>query len=124
MGYPTIQPGIERMPLVLALHLRAGASVFDGGASWPCGDADRIRVGGPLPMGARYPRAGRHRARGDAAVMNVHQRWTQTNIDDLRCGIANGVEVEAIAEALDRTVEDIRAMTSRLRLRVAAQRAS
>ena len=48
-----------------------------------------------------------------------HQRWTQTNINDLRSGAAGGVGVEAIAEALGRTVEDTRAMALRLRLRVA-----
>jgi len=47
-----------------------------------------------------------------------HQRWTQTNINDLRSGVAGGVSVEAIAEALGRTVEDIRTMAMRLRLRV------
>lgn len=48
-----------------------------------------------------------------------HQRWTQSNINDLRSGVASGVEVEAIAEALGRTVEDVRTMILRLRLRLA-----
>ena len=47
-----------------------------------------------------------------------HKRWTQTDIDDLRSGTARGMEVETIADALGRTVEDTRAMASRLRLRV------
>ena len=45
-----------------------------------------------------------------------HQRWTQSDINDLRSGVASGVEVEAIAEALGRTVEDVRTMILRLRL--------
>jgi hypothetical protein len=52
-------------------------------------------------------------------VTSKHQRWTQTNINDLRSGVASGVEIEAIADALGRTVEDIRAMVLRLRLRLA-----
>lgn len=52
-------------------------------------------------------------------MIRKHQRWTQTNINDLRSGVASGVEVEAIADALGRTVEDTRAMVLRLRLRVA-----
>ena len=48
-----------------------------------------------------------------------HQRWTQTNINDLRSGIASGVEVEAIADALERTIEDVRTMVLRLHLRSA-----
>lgn len=48
-----------------------------------------------------------------------HQRWTQSNINDLRSGVASGVEVEAIADALGRTVEDVRTMILRLRLRLA-----
>lgn len=51
-------------------------------------------------------------------MTDTHQRWTQANIDDLRCGVAGGVEIEAIADALGRTVEDTRAMALRLRLRV------
>ncbi len=47
-----------------------------------------------------------------------HKRWTQTDIDDLRSGTTGGMEVETIADALGRTVEDTRAMASRLRLRV------
>ena len=47
-----------------------------------------------------------------------HQHWTQTNIDDLRCGVAGGVDLEAIADALGRTVEDTSSMAQRLRLRV------
>lgn len=50
-------------------------------------------------------------------MTDKHQRWTQTSINDLRSGVADGVEVEAMAVALDRTVEDTRAMVLRLRLR-------
>jgi hypothetical protein len=52
-------------------------------------------------------------------LIDKHQRWTQTNINDLRSGVANGVSAEAIADALGRTVQDIRSMALRLRLRVA-----
>ena len=51
-------------------------------------------------------------------MTDKHQRWTQTDINDLRSGVAGGVEVEGIAEALGRTVEDTRAMVLRLRLRI------
>lgn len=53
-----------------------------------------------------------------------HKRWTQTDIDDLRSGTAGGMEVETIADALGRTVEDTRAMASRLRLRVGTRPAT
>jgi hypothetical protein len=107
------------MSLVLALHLRAGAPVFGEGASRPRRDVDIFRAGRPMQMGARDPGVGWRRARGNAIVTSKHQRWTQTNINDLRSGIASGVEIEVIADALGRTVEDIRAMVSRLRLRLA-----
>lgn len=55
-------------------------------------------------------------------MTNKHQRWTQTSINDLRSGVAGGVDIEAIADALGRTVEDTRAMASRLRLRVGVGR--
>lgn len=51
-------------------------------------------------------------------MINKNRRWTQTAIDDLRSGVANGLEVETIADALGRTVEDTRAMALRLRLRL------
>jgi hypothetical protein len=51
-------------------------------------------------------------------VTEKHQRWTQTDINDLRSGVAGGVEIEAIADALGRTVEDVRTMALRLRLRI------
>lgn len=59
--------------------------------------------------------------RGDAPVTNRHQRWTQTSINDLRSGVAGGVDIEVIADALGRTVDEIRAMAFRLRLRVAVR---
>ncbi len=52
-------------------------------------------------------------------MTSKHQRWTQTAINDLRSGIASGLEVETIADTLGRTVADTRAMAFRLRLRVA-----
>lgn len=51
--------------------------------------------------------------------MNQHQRWTQTDIADLRTGVANGLAAEAIAEGMGRTVDDVSNMASRLRLRMA-----
>lgn len=53
-------------------------------------------------------------------MTDKHQRWTQTNIDDLTSGVAGGLQIETIADAMGRTVEDTRAMALRLRLRVAA----
>lgn len=50
-------------------------------------------------------------------MINTHRRWTQTDINDLRTGVASGVGVDAIADALGRTVEDTRAMVMRLNLR-------
>lgn len=55
-------------------------------------------------------------------MTDTHQRWTQTSINDLRSGIAAGISIEAIADALGRTVEDTRAMALRLRLRAIADR--
>ena len=71
-----------------------------------------------MQMGAGHQGAAWRRHRGNALVTNMHQRWTQTSINDLRSGVAAGVNIEAIAAALGRTVEDTRAMASRLRLRV------
>lgn len=51
-------------------------------------------------------------------MTNKHQRWTQTNINDLRSGVIGGVDIEVVADALGRTVEDTRAMALRLRLRM------
>ncbi|MHA6721175.1 hypothetical protein ACX40Y_17210 [Sphingomonas sp. RS6] len=55
-------------------------------------------------------------------MRDTHQRWTQTNINDLRSGITAGISIEAIADALGRTVEDTQAMALRLRLRVTPER--
>lgn len=70
-------------------------------------------------MGTRYSHACKRRARGNTPVTSKHQRWTQTAINDLRNGIASGLEVETIADTLGRTVEDTRAMALRLRLLMA-----
>ena len=46
-----------------------------------------------------------------------HQRWTQNHITDLRSGLRQGECAEAIAAALERTPDEVRAMMARLRLR-------
>lgn len=51
-------------------------------------------------------------------MTDKHQRWTQTNLSDLRSGVADGVEIEGIADALGRTVEDTCAMALRVRIRI------
>lgn len=51
--------------------------------------------------------------------MNNHQRWTQSQIDDLRARAQAGEAADLIAEALGRTLSDTVAMADRLRLRVA-----
>ena len=48
--------------------------------------------------------------------MNQRDRWTQTQITDLRAGVQRGEPVEAIAAALDRSVDEIIGMMDRLRL--------
>ena len=52
--------------------------------------------------------------------MNTFQRWTQTDITELRSRLELGGTVADIAETLQRPVENIRAMMSRLRLRARA----
>jgi hypothetical protein len=106
------------MPLVLALHLRAGAPLFGEGAAGPCRHDDIFRAGRSMQVGVRNPGIPVRLAHRIARMTARHQRWTQTNIDDLRSGVAGGVNIEAIADALGRTVEDTRTMAQRLRLRV------
>jgi hypothetical protein len=48
--------------------------------------------------------------------MIQRERWTQTQITDLRSGLQRGEPVESIATALDRSVEEITTMMDRLRL--------
>jgi hypothetical protein len=48
--------------------------------------------------------------------MNQRERWTQTQISDLRAGIQRGESVEAVAAALDRSPDEVLAMMDRLRL--------
>ncbi|WP_404336255.1 hypothetical protein AB2M62_18695 [Sphingomonas sp. MMS12-HWE2-04] len=50
--------------------------------------------------------------------MIAHQRWTQTDITELRSRLEVGGTVADIAEGLQRTTENVLAMMSRLRLRV------
>ena len=68
-----------------------------------------------MQMGTRYAGTGRR----EVLMTNKHHRWTQTHINDLRSGVASGMEVAVIADTLGRTVEDTRVMILRLRLRVA-----
>jgi hypothetical protein len=49
--------------------------------------------------------------------MSTFQRWTQTDITELRSRLEVGGTVADIAETFQRPVENIRAMMSRLRLR-------
>jgi hypothetical protein len=49
--------------------------------------------------------------------MIAHQRWTQTDITELRSRLELGASVADIADALQRPVENVVAMMSRLRLR-------
>ena len=50
--------------------------------------------------------------------MSTFQRWTQTDITELRSRVEMGGSVVDIAEALQRSSENILAMISQLRLRV------
>lgn len=49
--------------------------------------------------------------------MIAHQRWTQSYITELRSRLELGGSPEDIAEALERPLENVRMMVSRLRLR-------
>ena len=49
--------------------------------------------------------------------MIEHQRWTQSHITELRSRLEMGSSVADIAEALERPLENVRLMMSRLRLR-------
>ena len=49
--------------------------------------------------------------------MDPHQRWTQTQIDELRARVRSGETLDIVAEALARQPAEIRAMLDRLRLR-------
>ena len=53
--------------------------------------------------------------------MTEHQRWTQSDITDLRYRLSIGDAVADVAAALGRPVESVRIMMIRLRLREAAQ---
>ncbi|HEX8413641.1 MAG TPA: hypothetical protein VF637_07110 [Sphingomicrobium sp.] len=47
------------------------------------------------------------------------QRWTQSDITDLRARVQMGDSVEKIAEESQRTPDEIRSMIARLRLKPA-----
>lgn len=49
-------------------------------------------------------------------MMNQRERWTQTQITDLRAGLQRGESVDAVAAALDRSTEEVLTMMDRLRL--------
>jgi hypothetical protein len=49
--------------------------------------------------------------------MIAHQRWSQSHITELRSRLELGGLPEDIAEALERPLENVRMMMSRLRLR-------
>jgi DNA-directed RNA polymerase specialized sigma24 family protein len=49
--------------------------------------------------------------------MIAHQRWTQSHITELRSRLELGASAADIAEALERPLENVRMMMSRLRLR-------
>ena len=49
--------------------------------------------------------------------MTVHQRWTQTDLTELRLRVGAGDASDKIAYALSRSLVDVRMMMSRLRLR-------
>jgi hypothetical protein len=52
--------------------------------------------------------------------MIQNQRWTQTHITELRSRLDLGGSTAEIAELLQRPLEEVLAMMSRLRLRVRA----
>ena len=49
--------------------------------------------------------------------MMQHRRWTQSHITELRGRVQIGEALAEIAGALDRTQDEVTAMTRRLRLR-------
>ena len=50
--------------------------------------------------------------------MSIEKRWTQTDITALRGRLEGGESAVEICEALERSVDDVQAMMSRLSLRV------
>lgn len=52
--------------------------------------------------------------------MTPHQRWTQTDLTDLRRRLELGEQPEEIAEAIGRPSVDVSAMMGRMRLRARA----
>lgn len=55
---------------------------------------------------------------GAAPAMAPHQRWTQSDITELRSKVSLGATAQEIATALDRPLAAVLVMVSRLRLRV------
>ena len=51
--------------------------------------------------------------------MSFPQRWTQSDITDLRARVQVGDSVEKIAEESQRSPDEVRSMVSRLRLKPA-----
>ena len=49
--------------------------------------------------------------------MNAHQRWTQTDLTDLRRRLETGEQLDQIAEAIGRPASEVGAMMGRLRLK-------
>ena len=49
--------------------------------------------------------------------MEAHQRWTQSDITELRTRLQTGEGVAAIAAAVQRDADEVLAMMGRLRLR-------
>lgn len=49
--------------------------------------------------------------------MNPHQRWTQTDLNDLRARLGAGEQPAEVAAAVGRTAEGVLAMMSRLRMK-------
>ena len=49
--------------------------------------------------------------------MSTHQRWTQSDITELRSRLELGTAVRDIADALKRGPDEVSAMMARLRLR-------
>ena len=50
-------------------------------------------------------------------AMTLHQRWTQTDLTDLRRRLEAGEQLEQIAEAIGRPAAEVVAMMGRLRLK-------
>ena len=54
-------------------------------------------------------------------AMTPHQRWTQTDLTDLRRRLEMGEQLDQIAEATGRPAAEVGAMMGRLRLKFRAE---